>query len=563
MMNSGPPPTHPDKRQAMKSFPPFRLDTANHCLLRNEQRIPISPKAFDVLRYLVENPGRLVTPNELLDAVWADTYVNPEILRKYILDIRKTLGDRSDKPSFVETITKRGYRFIAPVLNDDSLSSPDLLVPPPPEMASEVPAFPAAPEIPGSRKGFRWLPAILLLVAATMSLCAYLWFHQTRPAARLAATESSIVVLPFVDLSPNKDQEYFSDGLTEELINDLAKVPHLKVVARSSAFQFKGKNEDLRSVGRRLGVANVLEGSVRREGDRVRITAELTKAEDGFQLWSETYDRGMSHIFTAQDEIARSVSDALQLKLLAAGSTLPFANSRTANSQAYEAYLQGRYFSARGQDQQDLQKALFYAEQAIQLDSSYAPAWAQRAHLLERLASLAIIDSADGFRRARESADKAIALDPGLAEAYLALGLVQADHDWDWKGADATLRKAAQLEPGSGDILNARAYLAKGVGQLDEAVDLSKRAVTVDPLRANSHLELGYDLYLVGRYDESEAELQRAQDLNPQLSFVHVTRGKILVSRGRAQDALAEMQQETGDWPKLFRPSFGLFCPRS
>ena len=543
----------------MKSFEPFRLDTANHCLLRNEERIPISPKAFDVLRYLVENPGRLVTQNELLNAVWPDTYVNPENLRKYILHIRKILGDRSNKPAFVETVTKRGYRFIAPVLDDDVVApSPGARFPPPCGVTPEAPTVSPEPEFFHVIKGFRSLPAMVALVAASAAIVGYLWFNRAR-AMPLSPGNTSIAVLPFVDMSPGKDQEYFSDGLTEALIDDLAKVPHLRVVARSSAFQFKGKNEDLRSVGHKLGVANVLEGSVRRDGDHMRITASLTKAVDGFQLWSESYDRDMSHIFSTQDEIARSVTDTLQLKLLNPGHPSSSTASRTTNADAYQVYLQAEYFSARGQDKQDLEAALSYADQAVRLDPAYAPAWAQRAHLLERLASIALIDS-DGFRRARESAEKAIALDPGLAEGYLALGLVQTDNDWEWKGADASLRKAGQLEPGNGDILNARAYLAKAVGRLDDAVALSKQAIIVDPLRANSHLELGYDLYLVGRFDEAEPEFQRAQDLNPQLSSLRLARAEMLLAQRRGQDALAQMQYETGDWQRFLGEALAYFA---
>jgi len=209
---------------------------------------------------------------------------------------------------------------------------------------------------------------------------------------------------------------------------------------RSSAFQFKGKNEDLRSVGQKLGVANMLEGSIRKEGNHVRITADLIKADDGFQLWSETYDREVSHIFAAQDEIARAVTGALQMKLLSANDVIR-AGSRITNPEAYQAYLQGQYFIARGQDKEDLDKVLSYADQAIKSDATYAPAWAQRAQVLETLARVALIENNNGFRLARESAEKTIALDPNLATGYLAMGLIQINHAWDWDGADVSLKK--------------------------------------------------------------------------------------------------------------------------
>jgi TolB-like protein/DNA-binding winged helix-turn-helix (wHTH) protein/Flp pilus assembly protein TadD len=536
----------------MKSFQSFRLDTMNHCLWSGEERVRIPPKAFDVLRYLVENPARLVTQDELLEALWPETYVNPEILRKYILDIRKILGDRPDKPVFIETVTKRGYRFVAPVVEDTEAAPASLLEPD----AGAKDAFASEPVVPqhespvhkGRWMGALTISAVLILLAAAAAV--YVWSARNKAGAH-AFNDSSIAVLPFADLSPGKDQEYFSDGLTEELINDLAKTPGLKVVARSSAFQFKGRNEDLRVVGRKLGVANVLEGSVRKEGNQVRITAELIKADDGFQLWSETYDREISHVFAAQDEISRAVASALQLTLLSADNASIPAGSHTTNSEAYQAYLQGQYFIARGQDLEDLTKALAYAEQAIKLDASFAAGWAQRSQVLERLARVGLIDSADGFRRARESAEKAIGLDPDSATAYMTLALVQINHDWNWEGADASLKKAALLEPGSAAVLGNRAHLLRILGRVEEAIGLYQQAIALDPLRANFHLALGYELYVVGRYQSASAVLSKAQELNPQLSSLHLTNGQILLSEGRWQMALEEMEKETGEWEKL------------
>src|SRR5882762_2398159 len=405
----------------MKSFQSFRLDTANQCLWRGRERVPIPPKAYDVLRYLVENPGRLVTQDELLEAVWPETYVNPEILRKYILDIRKTLGDRPDKPVFIETVTKRGYRFIAPVIEESAVEEPKLARSGEGEDGHKGSVATSEQQEPSVRNYFRKLAIITVLAAVAAGVIAGRFWFAHNKASHRSSNATSVAVLPFANLSAGKDQEYFSDGLAEELITDLTQIPGLKVVARSSAFQFKGKNEDLRSVGQKLGVANVLEGSVRKEGDRVRITAALTKVDDGFQLWSETYDRDVTHIFAAQDEIARAVTDALQVKLLSAGGGKVSASTRSTNPKAYQAYLQGEYFAARGQDREDLNKALNYAGQAIKLDAQYAPAWAQRAQVLVAMARVAVIESTDGFRRARESAEKAIALDPNLAARYMDL----------------------------------------------------------------------------------------------------------------------------------------------
>ena len=532
----------------MKSFRSFCLDTSNQCLWRGEERVQIPPKAYDVLRYLVENPGRLVTPDELLERLWPETYVNPEVVRKYILDIRKILGDRPGKPEFIETVTKRGYRFIATVVDETATPGP----------TSERQGEGAAPETaaleqarPSSQRHPLQTVAVVLLVAVFVlgATAGHFWSARNTPT-RSSLNANSIAVLPFTDVSPSKDQEYFSDGLSDELITDLAKTPGLKVVARSSAFQFKGKNEDLHSVAQKLGVANVLEGSVRKEGNRARISVELIQADDGFQLWSETYDREIKDIFAVQDEIARAVVDALQSKLLKGDATLA-DSSRVTNSEAYQAYLQARYFIARGMDKEDLTKALSFADQAVKLDPNYAPACAERARVLEAMARALVIDEADGFRRARASAEKSIALDPELAAGYLALALVQINQDWDWKGASASLEKARQLTPGSVNVLRIQGYLDRNTGRVDEAIALYRQAIALDPLNSDFHATLADQLYGLGRYEEAKTELTKAEELNSQHSSLHLIRSEILLMEGHSPEAVAEIEKETSDWQKL------------
>ncbi len=511
----------------------------------------IPPKAFDVLRYLVENPVRLVTQDELLKKLWPETYVNPEAIRKYILDIRKILGDRPDKPEFIETVTKRGYRFIAPVTDDSAT----------PESDNATQAEPTPQTAPSKltewRQRFRshYFQMIVIIpilaVVAVAATAGHFWFTPKK-ATFPPLTANSIAVLPFADVSPGKDQEYFSDGLSEQLIHELAKVSGLKVVGRSSAFEFKGKNEDLRNVGRKLGVAHVLEGSVRREGNHVRITAQLVKAEDGFQLWSQTYDREINDVFAVQDEIARAATVALQPKLLGSGqtiaSTVPL---HSVNPEAYQAYLQANYFWGRGTGEGDVAKALAYADQAIRLDEKYAPAWALRASVLNMMAESGLTDVTDGFRKARDDAERSIALDATSASAYLALARTQIYHDWDWDTANTCLAKAAALEPGNAEVFRARSYLARALGNLDEAVKLYEQAVALDPLRANSHLGLGSLLYMAGRFKEGKTSLEKALDLNPQAAFAHANLSKILLAEGKPQQALAEIEKETNDWEKL------------
>ena len=529
---------------------------ANHILWRDGDRVPITPKAFDVLAYLVEHAGQVVSQDELLRALWSETFVNPEVLRKYILELRKALGDRPNNPEFIATLPKRGYRFVAPVTNvPDVLTSHATEDQGTEEQEREedlVPALPPSEREDSSGKGKFLALAITLVLAAVAATAIAGHFRAARRRANASALrDASIVVLPFTDMSPTKDQEYFSDGLAEQLINDLAKVPGLKVIGRSSAFQFQGKNEDARDVGRKLGVANVLEGSVLREGDHVRITTELIKADDGFQLWSQSYDREIKDIFAVQDELAHAATEALQVKLLGSNGPPAAASPRSTSPEAYQAYLQANYFLGQGTGKEDVGKALSYADTAIRLDEGYAPAWALRASVQNMMAEEGLTNVTEGFRKARDDAERAIALDPASASAYLALARTQIYHDWNWDTADACLTKAAALEPGNAEVPRMRSYLSRALGNLNQAVELYEEAVTLDPLRANSRLGLGYLLYMAGRYDEAQVQLQKALDLNPRAAFAHADLGKILIAEGKPQQALAEIEKEPSDWEKL------------
>ena len=539
----------------MKSFKTFRLDTANHLLYRDGDRVPLAPKVFDLLAYLADNPGRLVSQDEILQALWSETYVNPEVLRKYILEIRKVLGDRAEQPEFIETLPKRGYRFIAPITDEDLIEAAEAPVPLETERAPEGPIEPQAvasepgSALPQRRLGKLALVSILAIVVAA-AIAGY--FLIARRGANAASPKSvSIAVLPFTDTSAASDQEYFSDGLAEQLINDLAKSPGIKVIGRSSAFQFKGKNEDARVVGRKLGVANVLEGSIRRDGNEVRITAELIKTEDGFQIWSQTYDQEIKDIFAVQDEIAQSATEALQVKLLGSNGQPFDSTTRSTNPEAYQAYLQAEHFRARGQSKEDLGKALAYADQAIQLDQKYAPAWALRAVLQDAEAAFDFVDPAEGFRRARNDAERALELDPNSASAYLALASTQLRHDWDWDDAAISLRKAAALEPGDVEIIRTQSSLARVSGNLDLAIKLTEQAVALDPLRTNSHLYLGHLMFVAGRYDDAQRELGKALELNSQAAYIHLTLGQILLAEKKPQQALTEFEMEPSEWGKL------------
>jgi TolB-like protein/cytochrome c-type biogenesis protein CcmH/NrfG len=355
-------------------------------------------------------------------------------------------------------------------------------------------------------------------------------------------------------LSPEKDQEYFSDGLAEEVLNSLVKMQGLHVAARTSSFQFKGKSEDLRVIGQKLNVATLLEGSVRKQGQRVRISAQLIQASDGFHLWSETYDRDLTDIFAVQEEIASSVARSLKVTLL--GEKAP--SSRDTSVEAYNAYLQGKYFdgqyfSGRSDYGEILEKAIAYYEQAINLDPNYASAWAALSRALWTLsdADPDPLRREGEMRKAREAAERALTLDPSLVDAYLAMGEIKQNYDWDWAGADAYYQRALALEPGNAAVVGSAASLAATLNRFEESLRLSRRAVELDPLQARTQFMLASRAWWAGRLDEAATAGQKASELNPGLLHLHAVLGWVYLARSRPQEALMEAERETS---QVFRP---------
>jgi serine/threonine protein kinase/tetratricopeptide (TPR) repeat protein len=381
-------------------------------------------------------------------------------------------------------------------------------------------------------------------VVLALAVGAGLWIGRGSKGPDSGSASPSIAVLPMLDLSPGHDQEYFADGLTEELLNVLAKNPRLRVAGRTSAFQFKDKQEDLRVIGKKLDVSTLLEGSVRKSGSRVRITAQLVNATDGFHLWSETYDRELDDIFAVQDDIARSVAEALNVTLLGGeqGASAP----RSTTAPAYNAYLQGRYFLELN-TKESLESALRYFGEAVELDAGYAPAWTGLSLAYGSQASEGYSPVEDGYEKARKAVERALELDPNLAEAHAALAIVRRVYDWDWIGADALSQRALQLDPGNPSLILDAARVASTLGRLDEAHDLTRRAATADPLNVRVHYRLARYAYFLGRLDESTAAFQKVLELNPEYPGAHEDLALVYLAQSRPDAALAEMEQEKRD----------------
>lgn len=368
-----------------------------------------------------------------------------------------------------------------------------------------------------------------------------------KAAAPRAAPEKSIAVLPFVDMSERKDQEYFSDGLSEELIDLLAKTQGLEVIARTSSFYFKGKQATIGEIAKTLNVANVMEGSVRKSGNTIRVTAQLIRASDGVHIWSETYDRDLKDVFKVQDEIALGVVQKLKLTLLPAAAT---ASARTVNAEAHALYLQGRYFKDRDTSE-DLAKADDCFKRALALDATYAQAWAGIATVATRQVANGYITLAKALTVTRGAVSKALELDPKNAEAYAALGIAHMMAH-EWAQAEATLASAREIDPTDSGVFMISAVLTRGLGRDDDAIALFRQALEHDPLNLLARRYFARTLSFAGRLAEAEAEIRQVLDTNAAQPGAHYDLGRILLAKGQIDAAHAAFEAEPSATWKVF-----------
>ena len=359
---------------------------------------------------------------------------------------------------------------------------------------------------------------------------------------RAEADIPSIAVLPFRNISANPEQEYFCEGLAEELIDALARLDGLRVCARMSAFQFGGKGQDLREVGQKLNVRTVLEGSVRKAGNRLRVNAQLINAADGYHLWSERYDRDMADVFAVQEEIAHSVVDKLKAKLLGAADT-PLVQRPTDNLEAYNLVLQGRYYAARGTEAA-LEKSLACFTQALALEPTYAQAQAGIAsvHAFRGIVSLAVPHTV--MPEAKGSALRALALDETAADAHLALAYVLHYYEWDWAGAEREYGRALELNPGDAQARTAHAWLLADTGRVDEAVAETRSAMERDPVSAVPRFTLALAFVAARRFEEAIAVAHAAIELDPGFPSSYQALGWGLVGLGRHDEAVEMFRQQ-------------------
>jgi serine/threonine protein kinase/Flp pilus assembly protein TadD len=390
----------------------------------------------------------------------------------------------------------------------------------------------------------------LLAVVALVVIGLVLWRVLPKRRAFEPLGSASIAVLPFEDLSPQKDQEYFSDGMTEELINRLSNVKGLKVPARTSVFQFKGKADDIRDIGKRLNVQTVLEGSIRKIGNELRVTAQLINIADGFHLWSETYNREMKDVFNIWDEIALTIADKLKLTLLT-DEKEKLVKRSTGNIEAYNLYLLGRYLFYKAAIEDEFLRAMSYAEQALAKDPKFALAYVLKAGCYELLCLSGYLAPRDSYPKAKEALIKALDLDDGLGEAHASLGYLKMVADWDPAGAEKELRRALLLSPGSADVYVLYSMFLAEMKRLDEAIAGLKRAAELDPTGPQTYAYLGWSYYWASRYDEAIIQLKKARDMDPSNLNTQFTLILIDVMRGLSGEAVAQADTLLAALPSL------------
>ena len=511
------------------TFGPFLLEPASRLLLRDGQSVPLTPKSFDALVLLVSNAGRLVSKDDLLKHLWPDTFVDESNLTQTIFMLRKALGDVGGDKHYIVTAQGKGYRFEARVKAERPMSE---------SVRSDAVA---------SRRPVPWFVAVTVcLVAAALIVAVYQWRRSKTRAA--TPTRILLAVLPFQNLTGDPAQEYFSDGLTEEMIAQLgrADTQHLGVIGWTSVMRYKEHPETLNRVGSELGVQYVLEGGVRRAGDKVRITTELIQTKDQTPVWSREFDREVKDLLDLQADITQQIADEVELtiadKKLAARAPQP-----ALSSSAYEAYdlcLRGRYFwNKRNPD--GFRQAATYFQQAIDKDPEYPRGYTGLADTYAMMAGYSFVPASVVMPKAREAALKALQIDDSLAEAHTSLAMIEQNYDWDGPAAEKEFRRAIQLDPNYATAHHWYSEFLALQGRFDEALAESERARQLDPLSLIIAADNAAIFYFSRQYDRAIERFRAVLEMDPT-----VLRAHLIVSAYAQKKDFAEALADLDVWRK-------------
>jgi TolB-like protein/DNA-binding winged helix-turn-helix (wHTH) protein len=533
----------------------LEVDIGKAEVTRGGEKIALPKLSFDLLCALINSAPAIVTNEELLQRVWPGLIVSPESVAQRVKLLRSAIGDDSQQPRYILGVRGRGYRLIpVPERLADSgqpasdSTNPSVLSPSVTQAAGQgaAPLRRAEPRKPrGVARRVGVVAAILLALGVAVVLGWRYWSSSHKATQSVAMLDKSIAVLPFVDMSEKKDQEYFGDGMAEEIIDLLATVPAIRVIGRTSSFQFKGKTEDLRTIAEKLGVAFVLEGSVRRSGDRLRVTAQLIDSRNGSPRWSQTYDRNFSDVLNLQDEIATEVVRLVQTD---AKFSEIVSHKTLRNPEAYTAFLQGIYANDRV-DQQGLEQAVIDFQKALDLDPAFAEAAAALANSYVNLGMGGSMAQADAREKARLAAELALRLDPREQSAHGTLAFIHLYFDWDWPAAEREFKLAGFYPP----------PMAMTLGRPDDALKLLNAGLASNPLASAGYFLLGLTQLRRGQLPEAEAALRRTLELSPAYRYAHYDLGLVLLARGESEAALVEFLKESSEGTRLAGSALAYF----
>ena len=506
------------------SFGPFVLDPVEKRLLRDRNPVALPPKALETLLALVEHRGHIMEKGQLLELVWPDAFVEEATLTQNIFTLRKALGDSPDGHQYIETVPKRGYRFVAPV----KVLEPGGLA----EIAELRPLARLA------RKPFLWALAGVLVAVTAAGLYFRARSRESKPES--SAGRITLAVLPFQNFTSDPQQEYFSDGLTEEMITQLGGLnpERLGVIARTSAMHYKGTSKTASQIGRELGVSYLVEGSLRRDGSRVRISAQLIRVSDQMHIWAQDYDRDFRDSLALESDVARDIAAQIQLKLVSSSAALP---TRPLNPNAHDAYMKGRFFWNKRSEQGYL-KAVEYFKQALDADSQYAQAYSGLADAYALLGSnpTTAITRPEAMAKARTAALKALSLDDTLAEAHTSLAFVYWHYDWNWPATEKEFKRALQLNPSYPTAHHWYAFYLVSQGRTDQALEEIRRAQETDPLSLIINTDVAQVLYFAKRYDQAIAQSKRTLEMDPQFPLARLTLAFSYLAKHQYEAAVEE-----------------------
>jgi TolB-like protein/DNA-binding winged helix-turn-helix (wHTH) protein/Tfp pilus assembly protein PilF len=504
------------------------MDAADRVLWRDGVELPLTLKAAEILLALLENSGHVVEKNTLLARVWPGTFVEESTLAQNILTLRKTLGRQSDKGEYIRTVPRRGYRFDSPVsINGEAIAVA-------PAVAPEK-----LPVSSSSSMGYRLLIGIATLVVLIVAALVALWF-RAKPTSRVAETRMRLAVLPFANLSGDASQDYLSEGLTEEMITQIGSLDpdRLTVIARTSAMAYRNSSRSAHEIGRELKVDFLLEGSVRRGQDRIRVSTQLIRASDESSLWTANYDRELRDILTLEGDVSRSVASQIRLHLSSKQASR-LEEARPVDAQAYELYLKGRHFWNR-RTPETIDKAIQLLQQAIARDPSYARAHAALAdcYVIEPIYRESELET-DSLKLAQAEANRALELDPSLGEAHATIAYSYF-YEWDFPAAEAEFQKSIRLTPRYATAHQWYAEYLRMMGRQQDAIAESDRALEIDPLSPIINVEAALPYYYLGQNDKAAAQLLRIIDLDPYFASAHGHLCQVYDSSGQYRRALQE-----------------------